>query len=219
MESLSAKPKHRISKELPKDFRELADSAIDHFGTMLDNMKFLDLVDVAIYAGLAKLGYDKLPEILPVEIRLLWGPLAFKLATTSSVGNGVEAEFLGFAVKMPINSQVVGLSMLASLGFATLPWADLGKVHKEQEILVETGTDILFKPPPARPAEIMITDEQVFAEYPELKEEQYKLIMRGTGLDIQAEFGGWSQEEADEWKRNCESWRERMEQKKKEMRE
>lgn len=120
--------KHNITKGLPKEFREMADSAIDHIGKIIDNADVQKVLDVAIYAGLAELGLTRLPESLPWEVRALWGPVALKLATTTTSGGGdVGFTIAGTGIKIPANSQTAGLSMLAVLGFASLPWGDLGK--------------------------------------------------------------------------------------------
>lgn len=91
--------------------------------------------DLLVYGGLAYLGYSKLPEILDPTIRLLWGPIGLKLATTQTSDSGIGFEVLGTGFKLPVNSQVAGLSMLAVLGFTCLPW---GKSLSVGEQLEET---------------------------------------------------------------------------------
>lgn len=55
---MAAKSKHEITKGLPKEFRELADSAIDHIGSILDNLNARDLVYVSSYVAAVILIYN-----------------------------------------------------------------------------------------------------------------------------------------------------------------
>ena len=91
-------PKHQITKDLPKDFREIADSTIDHLGSMLDNMKLSDVLEMGAEAFCAYTGYRAL-GISGVGL----GLLGYKLATTPSGG-------------IISVSQVAGLGILGALG-------------------------------------------------------------------------------------------------------
>ena len=90
--------KHDIVKNLPKDFQEIADSGIDHLGSMLDNMKLVDILESGGLMFCAYIGYK---AIGPTGLGL--GILGYKLATTPSGG-------------IISVSQVAGLGIMAALG-------------------------------------------------------------------------------------------------------
>lgn len=139
-------PKHQVVKEFIKDkaLAQLFDSAIDHIGKMLDNLKFSEIPEAIAYIMLAKLGYDKLPEALPWELRISWGIVGLKLAQTSGGGGDISFKIGGTGFSLPANSQIAGLCMLASLGFASVPWADtpLGPLIEQRNKEAKAGRDI-----------------------------------------------------------------------------
>lgn len=78
-----------------------------------------DLTELLINGGLAYAGIEYLPNIPGLEnvgfMRALYGPIAYKLATTPASGS--EVSVMWGAVQVPLNSQMIGMLMLASLGF------------------------------------------------------------------------------------------------------
>lgn len=177
-------------KSLPKDFQQIADSAINHIGTLIDNTDVPEVLDVAIYSGLAYLSYNLLAkDESPLKIKLssaLYGPIALKLATTSSSGGGLEVKILGSGVTIPVNSQSVGLFMLGTLGVvAGLDW--LGNYRKAIEVKETEGQYNKI-----RGYESPTVPESVLREIARLKSESVIATMigefkRGEELAIQAE--------------------------------
>jgi len=115
--------KETAHEELKKGVETLRDRL---FNLMQSFLTKLDLLDAVVYGGLSVLGFDKLPNVFPDVVKLLWGPIALKLATTSSESS-FSLKILGTGVEVPVNSQIVGLTMLGYLGFATLPWEEIQK--------------------------------------------------------------------------------------------
>jgi len=54
--------KHEITKDLPKEVREIADSAIDHIGRFIDNLNARDLVYVISYLSATMLIYETITK-------------------------------------------------------------------------------------------------------------------------------------------------------------
>ena len=100
-------------------------------------------VNALAYGGLAAIGYVKLPDLAKESprwgdkaastiVRLLWGPVGLKLATTAG-GAEVQVGIPGIAgLGFPVNSQIAGLIMLAGLGFACVPWEGFAKEIQAQ---------------------------------------------------------------------------------------
>lgn len=88
--------------------------------------------DWLVYGGLAYIGYTSklrlLDAVSGVPVSLLFGPVALKLATTDAGDTGVKLGLGG--IEMPVNSQVMGMAMLAALGIAKLPWDQLAEKYK-----------------------------------------------------------------------------------------
>lgn len=106
--------RHEYLKIIPKEFWELADEAADKLGDVIKK----EGTDLAICSGLGYISYKVFHKILGDVPAAIYGPLAYKLATTSSRGDNLSVTLLG--VSIPYNSQSVGLTMLASLGIVPL---------------------------------------------------------------------------------------------------
>jgi len=117
--SLSAKPKHKITKGLPADIRELADSGIDHLGTMLDNMKVSDWVDAAPYLAVAYLGYQAKNDPRDAAIAMV----GLKLATSMG-GTPPISQITGLAI-------LSGMLIIPPLTNAYSEWAEKTKADIE----------------------------------------------------------------------------------------
>lgn len=88
--------------------------------------KIQDPLELALITGLSYQGYAI--KILGdnLLLNLIYGPLAYKLATTPSSGEGSLGLTL-YGVKIPFNSQTYGLTMLTALGFKTLLVSGFGQ--------------------------------------------------------------------------------------------
>lgn len=120
-----------MSEEPKKDKIE------DRIASLFSKLQFTDIVDATIYAGLSYLGEDKLPKAIPLAVRLMWGPVALKLATTPASLTEVGINFLGSGIDVPVGPSIAGLTMLAILGFNCLPWGNLGAQFNEAQSSTE----------------------------------------------------------------------------------
>lgn len=98
----------------------------------------MDPVKGALYVGLAYLGYENLPFKSDV-LKIMWGPIGLELSTTPVTGGDVKLSILG--VEFPVNSQVAGLGMLATLGFSCMPWQGIGNQIQKQSDEVKNVLD------------------------------------------------------------------------------
>ena len=112
--------------KIEEGLKEGKDKAFELFKSFLGRMNPEKAV---LYAGLAYLGYENLPFHSDM-VKLMWGIVGIELATTSAQGTAT-ASVLG--VSIPVNSQVAGLAMLATLGFSCLPWEDLQKKIRNEQ--------------------------------------------------------------------------------------
>jgi hypothetical protein len=117
----------KVSKK-KKEIKDPLESILDHMGKWLENAKPNDIVDIALYGGLAYLSLVALSEkeTLPSGERVikayhpqdvLYGPIALKLATTMG--------------GTPPVSQSAGLLALASLGLMYSGWIQVPKDLQE----------------------------------------------------------------------------------------
>lgn len=116
-----------MSKETEEQILSILKSAGNGLISLLEGT---DKTDLVIYGGLGYLSMAKLAPIdAPLDDKLLaflYGPIALKLATAPvSSGGELGVDILGTGFNIPVNSQVVGLVMLAALGIAILPWNEL----------------------------------------------------------------------------------------------
>jgi len=116
----------RKGKKPKESFKEILDKGLEAVVDVLKRADVKDIAEVAIYGGLAYAGYQApLLGVFPDPIKLMWGPVALKLATTPTYGGEFTLGIKG--VEVPVNSQIAGLTMLSLLGFASLPWGELPK--------------------------------------------------------------------------------------------
>lgn len=103
----------RKSKKL-KQLEEQVQTAVK---TIFD--KIQDPLELALITGLAYQGQAIKIMGDSLLLNLIYGPLAYKLSTTPTSGEGSLGLTL-YGVKIPFNSQTFGLTMLTALGFKTL---------------------------------------------------------------------------------------------------
>jgi len=88
--------------------------------------KIKDPLELALITGLSYQGQAIKIMGDNLLLNLIYGPLAYKLATTPSSGEGSLGLML-YGVKIPFNSQTFGLTMLTALGFKTLLVSGFGQ--------------------------------------------------------------------------------------------
>lgn len=111
MESLSQRPNHhKYLKALPKEYRDIAESAINHFGNLIDNTNIHDLIEAAPYIAAFHFGFQSdIRTDLKIEERIKSGAIAMIGLKLAVSGGGT-----------PPVSQIAGLAILASIGLVGL---------------------------------------------------------------------------------------------------
>jgi hypothetical protein len=85
-----------------------------------DPVKMTELLAVGM------ISHNKLNPIIKDSIvSFMYGVIGLELATTPNYGGGAGVEIAGTGLQIPLNSETVGLIMLATIGLAALPWQDL----------------------------------------------------------------------------------------------
>jgi hypothetical protein len=147
------KPKHTIVESLPKEIQQIADSAFDHVGTVLDNMKATELVDtlplllVLTWAG--KVAYDKNAEIDKKLENLNLSDLEKKMLNDARPNIVENLMLAGLGYKLALSdgipSEVAGITMLIGVGVTRFVTGEVAPPNTIQGIanrlvkLIETG--------------------------------------------------------------------------------
>ena len=112
--------RHEITKSIPKEFREIADSAIDHLGRFLDNLNARDLIYLISYFAAVQLIYFTIKGItIPLEsLMRISGTNVLGMPRRTTTG-GLET------IAQEIDNKALLLSLVGAYGLLKL---DLGDV-------------------------------------------------------------------------------------------